>query len=195
VTPRPCRAAGSVRLCRPHAGRLRCPGQPGQGLYDPAVALSSNLTPARCLLAVAVAWGLGGCGYGADFDYPSDVRVPNGASVVATDTGMDDDDPLRSRQQVVDLNGEGAATAVDFYQKTYTTSDGWEPVTPDDKQQELCLVNRSDDRFTEVVEMFPYTGRRVEREPDRYLITISRLGNGGDAPCGSAWAWTSPNLV
>lgn len=65
-----------------------------------------------------------------------------------------------------------------------------------DGEQELCLVNRSDDRYTELLEVFPYGGARGEVGPGRYLVTISRLEQGfGEKPCGEVTAWVSSGLL
>ena len=132
--------------------------------------------------------------YGADFDYPADPPVPDGVYVLASDTAEDDDDPLRSRQRVIDLDGQSLPAVIDFYGRTYPSSDGWEEVQVDDTRQPVCLVNRPNDRFTEVVEMFPYTGRRVEQQPDRYLVTVSRYRSVGNTPCAGVWAWLPGDL-
>ncbi|GAA1717827.1 hypothetical protein GCM10009809_12190 [Isoptericola hypogeus] len=63
-------------------------------------------------------------------------------------------------------------------------------------EQELCLVNRSDDRYTELIEVFPYRGVRVDVRPGRYLVMISRLEPGfGEEPCGDATSWVSLDLL
>jgi hypothetical protein len=58
------------------------------------------------------------------------------------------------------------------------------------------LVNRSDDGYTELLEVFPYSGDRVEARPGRYLVTISRLEQDfGKKPCGEATAWVPSDLL
>jgi hypothetical protein len=57
------------------------------------------------------------------------------------------------------------------------------------------LVNQSNDKYTEVVEVFSYTGSRVLVQPGRHLVMISRLQDTGDEdPCGMANAWVASDL-
>ena len=133
--------------------------------------------------------------YGANFGYPSEVPVPASATVLATDTGSDDDDPIRSRQQVLEIQDGSLPALLDFYRQTFTTSDGWTSAKVG-SGQELCLVNQSDDRYTELLEVFPYSGARVEARPGRYLVMISRLEQGfGTKPCGEVTAWVPSDLL
>ena len=132
--------------------------------------------------------------YGANFDFPEALPLPQAATQVLSDEGEDDDDPMRSRQQVVDVGDDSAAALLAFYRETYPASKGWTdlPVAGD---QELCLVNRSNDKYTEVVEVYLYTGSRVPVQPDRHLVMISRLQDtGGEDPCGMANAWVASDL-
>jgi hypothetical protein len=53
----------------------------------------------RLALPAVVVFALTACQpiYGASFDYPEAAPVPDGVTVLATDKGSDDDDPIRSR--------------------------------------------------------------------------------------------------
>lgn len=132
--------------------------------------------------------------YGTNFDYPDTVPVPESATVLATDTGRDDDDPMRSRQQVIEIQENSLGELLDFYRQTYANSDGWKAQRVG-RHQELCLINRSDERFTELLEVFPYRGTRVDARPGRYLVMISRLERIGKSPCGEASSWISLDLL
>ena len=132
--------------------------------------------------------------YGAGFDYPSALPLPQSATTVLSDDGADDDDPMRSRQQVIDMPTDSAPALLAFYRQTFPATKGWtdQPVQGD---HELCLVNRSNDKYTEVVEVFSYTGSRVPVQPGRHLVMISRLQASGDEdPCGMANAWVASDL-
>ena len=144
------------------------------------------------LMLVTVA----GCAplYGANFDYPDPLPLPQSVTAVLSDEGSDDDDPMRSRQQVVDSPNGSATTLAEFYRRSYPASDGWTEVEPEGDQK-LCLVNWSQDRYTELVEVFPYGGSRVEQRPGRYLAMISRFQDPGDAPCGLALRWVDLDLM
>ncbi len=160
------------------------------------VIMSRSAVTARLVLA-PLTWGaLAGCSlsYGADFDYPSNVPVPESATVLATDKGWDDDDPIRSRQRIIDVQDGSLPALLDFYRQTFNTSDGWTSVEVVGDQK-LCLVNRSDDHYTELLEVFTYSGIRVPDRPDRYLVMVSRLERVGDEPCGLAQAYIPSDLV
>jgi hypothetical protein len=133
--------------------------------------------------------------YGANFGYPDEVPVAESAAVLATDTGQDDDDPVRSRQQVIDVQDGSLPAVLDFYRQAFATAEGWTSVKTG-SEQELCLVNQSDDRYTELLEVFPYSGDRVEARQGRYLVMISRLEpDFGKEPCGEATSWVSTDLL
>jgi len=135
-----------------------------------------------------------GCSiYGANFDYPSAAPVPAGASVVLTDKGWDDDDPIRSRVQVIDAGGTTVDGLRDFYRDAYPRSDGW--MTVDSEGQELCLVNRTNDDYTQVLDVTRYEGSRVTVQPDRHLVVVSRIEHAPRRPCGVAAAWIPMNLL
>jgi hypothetical protein len=160
------------------------------------------LAQLRDAWSVSVSVFLAGCAplYGANFDYPSDPPIPPKAVSVASDFGWDDDDPLRARVQVLDLKSGSLKDLLDFYVDAFPTSRGWTQVpTADD--QVLCLANRSDERYTELVELFPYRGSRVDVGSDRYLAMISRFEQlqpdplPDDDPCGLATAWVSMDLL
>lgn len=161
-----------------------------------SVTLTHLAAAARLALAPLMLGALFGCSpmYGADFEYPSEVPVPESATVLATDKGWDDDDPMRSRQRVIDIRDGSLPALLDFYRQTFTTSDGWTSVKVS-SDQELCLVNRSDDRYTELLEVFPYSGARVEHRPGRYLVMTSRIEQVGRKPCGVATAWIPSDLL
>lgn len=114
------------------------------------------------------------CGplYGADFGFPADVPVPDSAVVVLHDQGADDDDPLRSRQQVIDVATSSPTAAFDFYRTAYPASEGWR-TRKDGTTGELCLVNRSRSHYTEVLDVSPYAGTRVATRPGRYLVATA----------------------
>lgn len=149
----------------------------------------------RLAMPAALVIVLTGCQstYGASFDYPEAAPVPHGVSVVATDTGWDDDDPIRSRQQIVDLGATTQPDFLAFYRDAYPGSEGW----TDGKMrgdQQLCLVNKSDPDFTEVVEVYKYGGTRVPVTPARRLVTVSRIEHPDPHVCDFSLAWTSSDL-
>ena len=149
----------------------------------------------RLALPVAVVVMLPACQstYGATFDYPEAPPVPHGVTVLATDKGWDDDDPIRSRQQVVDLGAMAQADFLAFYRDAYPDSDGW----TDGKSlgdQQLCLVNKGDSDFTEVVEVYAYGGTRVPMTPARRLVTVSRIEHPDTQVCDFSLGWVKTDL-
>jgi hypothetical protein len=148
------------------------------------------------VLAAAAACALTGCSetlYGADFDYPEVAPVPAGVEVLASDKGWDDDDPLRSRQQILELGDMTQAELIEFYQAAYPASEGWTEAKADDPEQ-LCLVNKENSGYTEVVEVYEYEGERVRPSPTRRLVTASRIERPDAEVCGSALAWINTDL-
>src|SRR5689334_20512990 len=99
-------------------------------------------TGARLGATVLAAVALSACQpiYGAGFGYPDAPPVPDGTLVVASDTGSDEDDPIRSRQQVVDLGTTSEADVLAFYRNAYPPAQGWKDQPPD-AETKLCLVN------------------------------------------------------
>lgn len=132
--------------------------------------------------------------YGANFDFPAALPLPQAATAVVSADGADDDDPMRSRQQVVDVPADATVALPAFYRQMFPASQGWSdlPVTGD---QELCLVNKTSDKYTEVVEVFNYTGSRVPTQPGRHLVMISRFESADADPCGMANAWVDSDLL
>ncbi|MFE7227049.1 hypothetical protein ACFU7D_19800 [Nocardioides sp. NPDC057577] len=146
--------------------------------------------------AAAAACALTACNaisYGAEFGYPEAAPVPDGVEVVATDKGWDDDDPLRSRQQVLELGDMAQADLIEFYQAAYPASEGWTEGEASDPEQ-LCLVNDADPGYTEVVETYQYEGDRVRVSPTRRLVTVSRIKDPDPEVCGVALAWINVDL-
>ncbi len=131
--------------------------------------------------------------YGAKFDFPQALPIPPAATAVTSDDGSDDDDPLRSRQQVVDVPADSAVTPAAFYRQTFPASQGWSDL-PVKGEQQLCLVNRNNDKFTEVIEVFNYTGSRLAIQTGRHLVMISRFQSADPDPCGQALPWVSTDL-
>jgi hypothetical protein len=135
--------------------------------------------------------------YGANFGYPDAAPVPDTAQVVASDTGSDDDDPLRSRQQVVDLGTGSEAELLAFYRNAYPPSEGWKDgaVEPGiDADHKLCLVNTENSDYVEVVEVYEYHGTRVPASPSRRLVLVSRLAGQGEDSCGFVFGWVSTDM-
>ena len=166
-----------------------------------------SITPrlvASSAAAVLAAGILTACstGYGADFGYPAAPPLPDSASVVVTDKGWDDDDPIRSKVQVVDTPGWPTRTPagptseqlLDFYRAQYPTSDGWRTEKVD-RVQELCLVNRTNPGYTQVLDIAPYSGRRVAVRPHRHLVVMSRIEAQPRRPCGFAAIWLPSDLL
>lgn len=150
----------------------------------------------RVALAAAAACALTACkaiSYGADFGYPEAAPVPDGVEVLATDKGWDDDDPLRSRQQVLELGGMAQADLIEFYQAAYLASEGWTEGEALDPEQ-LCLVNSEHSEYTEVIETYQYNGDQVPASPTRRLVVVSRIKNPNPEMCGSALPWISSGL-
>src|SRR6478735_5188576 len=125
----------------------------------PAVA------PRHCLAVVGVSLAaavLGSCSvygapYGAAFGYPNEPPIPPGATIIASDTGQDDDDPIRSQIQVIDAQRSTAGELLAFYRAPYPESACWETVNPE-SWQELRLVNRASDGYTQVLDVSDYGG-------------------------------------
>ena len=151
----------------------------------------SNRLGATLLAAIA----LSACNpiYGAGFGYPDAVPVPRGAQILATDEGSDDDDPIRSRQQVVDLGTATEAEILAFYRDAYPSSAGWEDRAVD-ADTKLCLVNAGNADYTQVVEVYGYDGTRVPASPGRLLVSVSRIANPDPDVCGFTFAWISMDL-
>lgn len=155
------------------------------------------VTAATAVLAALLS-GCVGSGYGASFDYPSPPPVPTGTSVVVEDTGADDDDPIRSRVLVLDTQTIADGELKDSYRDAYPRSDGWAPAQRP-HGADLCLVNRTDDEFTQVLEVYPYAGSQVAGKPERRLVVLSRTEQaypgtradtrwrGWTPPCSTDW--------
>ena len=111
---------------------------------------------------------LAGCSfYGASFDCPDKAPVPDWRPWSSRIRHRTDDDPMRSRQQVIDIRETAPSTFLDFYREAYPAEEGWEDAKRDGSK--LCLVNGSNEDYTEVLEVFPYEGSRVRdvaRAPD-----------------------------
>jgi len=114
--------------------------------------------------------------------------------LLADDKASDDDDYLRSRQQVIDINGSPVDVVFDFYEHVFPPSRGWQPRHAR-RAGQLCLVNRSDDDYTAVLDVLPYQGDRVSSGPGRYLVLISRMNPAPKNPCGRAAAWIDIDLL
>lgn len=164
------------------------------------MATAARVLASRLVLAAITCAALAGCAplYGADFGYPAAPAVPHSASVVVTDKGSDDDNPMRARVKVVDIENSTLASFLDFYRTTYGSDQGWKQLKVDQQNEALCLVNHSNDRYTEFVEVFPYRGDRVDLRRGRYLVTISRFESiklGRDAKsCGLTLGWIPEDL-
>jgi hypothetical protein len=171
---------------------------------SPRVAYDRDMTSSRMVAvrgAALIPLGLAtllACApiYGASFGYPDDPPTPDSASSVLSDEGWDDDDPIRTRVRVVD-SGAGdqqGAALLDFYRETFGPQDGWTEEDPTGEQV-LCLVNQSDERFTQVIDVFPYAGSRVDVRPGRYLVMNSRIEEPDtDDACGIATSWIPSDL-
>jgi len=149
---------------------------------------------------VLSAVALSACGlvYGANFGYPDAAPVPDSAQVVASDTSWDDDDePLRSRQQVVDLGSGSEAELLAFYRNAYPPSEGWKDGAVEqgvDADHKLCLVNMENSDYVEVVEVYEYGGTRVPASPSRRLVLVSRLAGWGEEACSFVFGWVSTDM-
>ena len=134
-----------------------------------------------------------GCGFlGFGPDYPTELPLPPSASEVVSDTGSDEDEPMRSRQQVLDVPNASAIELLSFYQGIFTEARGWSTEATNDGQL-VCLSRKSDEGYFEFVEVFPYKGSRVDVRPGRFLATASRFQN--ESHCGSALAWVPLDLI
>ena len=63
--------------------------------------------------------------YGANFDFPAALPLPQAATAVVSADGADDDDPMRSRQQVVDVPADATVALPAFYRQMFPASQGW----------------------------------------------------------------------
>ncbi|WP_123390363.1 hypothetical protein [Nocardioides aurantiacus] len=59
----------------------------------------------------------------------------------------------------------------------------------------MCLVNRTDDEFTQVLEVYPHAGYQVAGKPGRRLVVLSRTEQAPEHPCGHALAWVDRTLL
>lgn len=150
----------------------------------------------RFALLAVVGFALTACQSitGARLDYPQAAPFPAGTAVLVADKGRDDDDPIRSRQQVLDLGATTQADLVEFYRDAYPSSEGWQDAKMRGDQQ-LCLVNKENSEYTQVVEVEMYGGTRLPVTPKRRLVTVSRIEHPDQHVCGLASAWTSLDLV
>lgn len=153
--------------------------------------------PAHWTFQGALCFGAGltfaGCGFFAPApDYPAELPVPPLASIVLSDTGFDDDEPMRSRQQVLDIPNASANDLLGFYQGMFPETRGWSAKDTTDGQL-VCLSRESDEGFYEFVELFTYEGSRIDTHPDRFLSTASRFQDPAD--CSSALAWVPSDLI
>jgi hypothetical protein len=167
------------------------------------MSIAQRLVASAATAAVAVGV-LTGCstGYGADFGYPAAPPLPDGASLVVTDKGWDDDDPIRLTVQVIDAPGwptrkpapSTPAQVLDFYRAQYPASGGWrtEKAGP---VHELCLVNRTNAGYTQVLDITPYLGSRVPARPHRHLVVVSRIEVQPRHPCFFAAPWLPSDLL
>ena len=162
------------------------------------MAIAAVAPKMRTVLAAFLLVALSGCApiFGGNFDYPDEPAIPGTANVLSVDKGSDDDDPMRARIKVIDIGNSSAGALLNFYRATYGSADGWAQITVDGRHQELCLVRHSDNRFSEFVEVFPYSGSRVPVEHGRHLVMISRLEPGDEEnSCGFAKAWVPSDLL
>lgn len=147
----------------------------------------------RGVLGCAAAVSVSGCGFlGPGLDYPAELPVPPLASEVVSDTGSDDDEPMRSRQQVLDIPKTSGSELLTFYQGTFSEAQGWSTETGLEGQL-VCLSRQSEEGYFEFVEVFRYEGSRVDVRPDRYLAVASRFQDG--THCGGAMAWVPIDLI
>ena len=142
---------------------------------------------------------------GADFDFPAAPPVPTFGTVVEQADGFDDDDPMRGRESLIDIGDHRQSDLLYYYRRQFTEADGWLTGTagPDDVGGGLCLVNHSDDRFDEYVEIYKYDDVFAGRSgrPGHYLVSISRLDVALDRDnkrttdrCAEASTWYPTNL-
>lgn len=163
------------------------------GLYSQAMSITSRLVASSATAAVTLA-ALTGCfEYGADFGYPAAPPMPDDATVVVTDEGWDDDDPIRSNVQVLDAPGWSPEQMRDFYVQAYPAPD-WNALKVG-RGQELCLVNRTNNGYTQVLDVSSYSGTRVAVQPHRHLVVISRIEHPPKRPCGYADLWIPMDLL
>jgi len=149
----------------------------------------------RAVAALAM-FSLAGCGplYGADFDYPSDLPVPPQGTVELHGDAADNDDPMRSRYQLLDVGDAGPDALTEFYAHEFPAFAGWTEWETTSGQT-LCLVRKEDRKYTELVEVFPYLGTAVESREGMYLVMTSRLQWFDDDVCGAATRWVPMDLL
>ncbi|MFZ2502097.1 MAG: hypothetical protein WAW88_05460 [Nocardioides sp.] len=146
-----------------------------------------------------------GCGvpYGANFDYPEAPPTPGFGSVVAHADGIDDDDPMRGREILIDIGTAKPEELVAFYRARFPDDAGWKQGTDDPDVgggEILCLVNHSDSRYDEYLEIFKYVSGSRSGGPGRYIVSLSRLhadsesGKRTVSRCGLASIWFPSNL-
>jgi hypothetical protein len=158
--------------------------------------LSTARLVASSATAVVTVAVLTGCfaDHGADFGYPAAPSLPDNATLIVTDNGWDDDDPIRSNVQVIDFPGPAPEQLLDFYRAEHPPSDGWKTMRVG-PVQELCLVRRTNNGYTQVLDVTPYAGARVAVQPDRHLVVMSRIEFPPRRPCRYAEAWIPSDLL
>lgn len=163
------------------------------GAYPSLVSTKLARWTARGALCFAATLTLAGCGFFASGpDYPAELPVPPSATKVVSDTGSDNDEPMRSRQQVLDMPGVDAHDLLAFYQDAFPETHGWSAKSVAEGQL-VCLSRQSEEGFFEFVEVFTYQGSRVDQRPDRFLSMASRFQD--PTECGSAFPWVPSDLI
>ena len=131
---------------------------------------------------------LAACSGGMDF--PPEAPVPDGATVLVTDDGADDDDgSIRVRVQVIEAPRVGRDALYGHYRSAYP---GWITVT--DGLAGLCLTKHEGPGQVSVVEVSPYQGSRVPAGPGRWLVANTRTEM-ADEPCGMADGFIAMDLL
>ena len=139
--------------------------------------------------------------YRGGYDWPPDPPVPASASVIASDRGWDNDDPIRSALLVVDVGTMTTQQLVDSTRAALSEADGWHEQVPGEPlgTDVLCLV-REGAAATEVVEIWRYEGTRVDEAPGRYLLARSAFYSAygppphGGGMCGVSLGWAPTDM-
>jgi len=109
---------------------------------------------------------------------------------------------MRGREIVIDIGNAPQGELLAFYRTQFPSTAGWQQGAADPDvggSHLLCLVNHSDTRFDEYVEIYAHQHGFTSAAPHRYLVSISRLDAADRSErtvnqCGLASIWYPTDL-